>query len=118
MSAFPAYVKILVADVGEEFDPSVLRSDMDRGPPKQRIENSRVSQELAATLLFSSKTEMADFETWYITDIKRIGYFDLVHPRTGATVSARFKGGSIGRLSPRNPQYTSASRQVTFEYMR
>lgn len=118
MSAFPAYVQILFADFGEEFDPSVLVSDMDRGPSKERIENDQVKQQLAATLYFDSKGDIAAFETWYFTDIKRIGYFDLVHPRTGQVVSAHFPGGAIGRLKPLNPQYTRASRPVTFEYLR
>lgn len=118
MAALPSYVQILAAGFGEEFDPSVLRTEMDRGMPKQRVINTHVMQELPATLLFSSQADAASFEAWYFNTIKRIGFFDFVHPRTGATHSGRFKGGDIGRLEPRNARYTRATRAVVIEYLR
>lgn len=118
MAAFPSYVKVLFAGYGEEFDPAVERTEMERGVPTQRVINSGVLVEVHATLLFSRTTDIASFETWYHGTIKRIGWFDLVHPRTGATVVARFKGGDIGRLVPRNPQFSRATRAVVMEYLR
>ena len=118
MATFPSYVRVLHSGFGEEFEPSVLRTEMERGVPKQRVLNTRVMQELPCTLLFDSSADVDAFETWYFSTIKRIDTFDLTHPRTGATVQARFKGGAIGRLNPRNPQYSRATRDVVFEYLR
>lgn len=118
MAAMPSNVRILFAGYGEEFDPSVVRTEMERGIPRQRVVNTHVMQEIHATLLFNSAADAAAFEAWYFTEIKRIGFFDFVHPRTGATHSARFKGGDIGRLEPRNPMYSRATRSVVLEYLR
>lgn len=114
----PDYVCIEIAGFGEEFDPSIERTEMERGVPKQRVVNSGVMQELPATLLFNSAEDAASFETWYFTDIKRVGFFDFVHPRTGATHSGRFKGASIGRLTPVNNRRHKWRRSVTLEYLR
>lgn len=118
MAAFPAYVKILESGYGEDFDPAIERTEMERGVPKERVLNSQVLMKLSATLLFMSKADMASFEAWYFTEIQRVGWFDLVHPRTGATVTARFEEAKIGKLTPRNPMLTSATRPVVFEYLR
>ena len=37
MAVFPSDTCILVAGYTEEFDPSVGRTDMERGPPKMRV---------------------------------------------------------------------------------
>lgn len=118
MATFPAYVGILFAGYGEEADPAVERTEMERGVPVQRLLNSGVMVDVAATLLFSSSADITAFEDWYYDTISRIGWFDMPHPRTGATVTARFKGGSIGRLVPRNPQFNRATRAVVLEYLR
>ena len=118
MAVFPAYVKIIAADFGEDFDPSVLRTEMERGLPKQRVLNSKVLQELNCTLLFDSAADVASFEAWYFDTIKRIGKFDFTHPRTGTTVSGGFKEGKIGAVMPRNPMYTRAARTCVIEYLR
>lgn len=118
MAALPSYVCIEIAGFGESFEPSVLRTEMERGPVKQRVLNTRVMQELSCNLLFSSPEDVADFEDWYFGTIKRIGFFTFVHPRTGATHSGRFKGGDIGTLVPVNNRRQRWRRQVTLEYLR
>lgn len=118
MAVFPTTAKILHAGYEESFDPAVVRTEMDRGVPKQRLLNTKVMQELNCTLLFDSAADAASFETWYFTAIGRIGWFDFTHPRTGATVSARFKDGRLGALAPRNPQQTRFTRDVVVEYLR
>ena len=118
MATLPSYVQILFAGYGEDFVPSVERTEMERGVPKQRLLNSGVLMQVHATLLFSSPADMAAFETWYFDTIERIGWFDMPHPRTGATISARFQGGKIGRLVPRNPQFNRATRDLVLEYLR
>ena len=118
MAALPAYVQVLEAGYGEDFDPSIERTEMERGVPKERVLNSQVLMKLSATLLFMSKADIAAFEDWYFVTIQRVGWFDLVHPRTGATVTARFEEAKIGKLTPRNPMFTRATRSVVFEYLR
>lgn len=118
MASLPAYVHVLFAGYGEEFDPSVERAEMERGVPKQRLLNSGVLMQVNATLLFSTAADIAAFEAWYFDTLKRIGWFDMTHPRTGAAISARFRGGNIGTLTPRNPQFSRATRSVVVEYLR
>lgn len=118
MAALPSYVSVLVAGYGEEFDPSIERTEMERGLPKQRLLNTQVLQRLECTLIFSSAANVAAFETWYFDTIGRIGSFTMDHPRTGAAITVRFEGGNIGKLTSRNGRFTSASRPVVFEYLR
>lgn len=118
MATFPSYVEILFAGYSERFDPSVERVEMERGSPKESIINSRVMQQIKASLLFRSAADVQAFEDWYFTDIKRIGYFDLEHPRLGGIVQAKFPGGDIGELVPLNTLFRVARRDVVLEYMR
>ncbi len=118
MESFPEYVQILLADYGEEFDPAVERTEMERGVPRQRILNTHVLQLVNASILFRSKQAAADFEAWYFNNLKRIGWFDLKHPRTGETVRARFQAGKIGGLQPLTPRFGFAKRDLVLEYMR
>ena len=118
MAQFPSYVKIRFAGYAEEFDPSVERVEMERGVPKMRLVNSQVMQDLMATLQFNSAAEAAAFEAWYFDDIKRIGWFTMEHPRTKATITARFKNGGIGRLVPLMTQFKFSVRDVVLEYLR
>jgi hypothetical protein len=92
---------------------------MERGVAKQRLINTGVVVEVSASLLFDSKADAAAFETWYFDTIKRIGWFEMPHPRTGATISARFKEGKIGKLAPRSPRMDRFTRPgITIEYLR
>jgi len=118
MAEFPSYARVLVDGFGESFDPSVERTEMERGMPKERLLNSGVLMELPCTLLFFSAADAAAFETWYFDTIRRIGNFNFLHPRTGAVVLARFKGGNIGTLAPVSPGFGQLVRQVTIEYLR
>lgn len=118
MADFPTYAQILADGFAESFDPSVERTDMERGVPKQRLINSQVLVKLNATLFFRSSADVAAFESWYFDTIKRIGWFQMKHPRTGAAITARFEGGSIGSLSSLAPMFFIASRNVVMEYMR
>ena len=119
MPAFPTWVRYGWRDLTEEPDDVVEVAAMERGIPKQRRTNSDVRVQLNLTLHFDSKTEAANFETWFFTDI-RAGqdFFDLVHPRTGATVQARFVGGKLGTLKYFNGTLQKSSRAVQLEYWR
>lgn len=118
MAVFPTDTCILVAGYTEEFDPSVERTDMERGPPKMRVLNSHVVAKLRCALLFDSTDDVGDFEDWYFQTIKRIGWFTVAHPRTGATITARFEGGALGPLAPVSNSRRRWRREVTLEYMR
>lgn len=118
MADFPSYAQILTDGFSESFDPAVERTDMERGVPKQRLINSQVLVKLSATLFFRSSDDVAAFESWYFDTLKRIGWFQMKHPRTGAAITARFEGGSIGSLSPLGPKFYIASRNVVMEYLR
>ena len=121
MASFPDYVCIHFAGYAgysEDFDPSVERIEMERSVPKQRLVNSQVMQELHATLQFKRPEDAIAFEQWYFDEIKRIGWFDILHPRTQQPISARVKGGSIGTLIPLMTRFKVSVRDVTLEYLR
>lgn len=119
MTVLPSYVQILFDGFGEEFDPSVERTEMERGVPKQRLLNTHVMAEIPVSLLFATQAATAAFEDWYFDVLRRIGWFQMPHPRTGATITARFKDGKIGRLAPRSPRMTCYVRTgVVLEYLR
>lgn len=117
MAALPSYVSLLIAGQSESFDPTVVRSEMERGLAKQRLQSARVVKKLSVTLLFSTAADVAAFESWYFTVIGRIGFFDVVHPRTKATVPMRFENASIGELTPDTSGYAIAKRAVVLEYL-
>lgn len=118
MAQWPAYAKIALGGFGEEFDPSIRRTEMERGMPKQAIQNTHVVQELTFTVIFETNKAANDFEDWYFNDLRRIGFFDLRNPRTRQTVSARFKEAKIGTLTPVTGGFGVSQRTVTVEYLR
>lgn len=118
MATFPSNLCLLVGGYGEEFDPSVERTEMERGPPKMRVLNSRVMAEIQCRLLFASTDDVGEFEEWYFDTINRIGWFTVQHPRTGATIEARIKDGRLGQLTPINNARRKWQRDLTLEYMR
>lgn len=118
MAALPSYVELLRDGAGEEFAPGVVATEMEKGLAKLRVGQSRVVVSAQATLFFRSRQDTLDFEDWYFTAIKRIGWFDWFDPRAQVTRSVRFKGGAIGQLVPLSANYGYAQRAVTLEYLR
>lgn len=118
MEALPSYVCVEVSGYGESFDPSVQVTEMERGPPKMARINSRVQMNLRASLLFMTNADAVAFENWYFDAIQRVGEFTMEHPRTGATITAWFQGGSIGTLAPVTNRRQKWRRDVVIEYMR
>lgn len=118
MASLPSYVAIRFPEYSEGFDPSVERTEMERGPAKQAIKNTHVFKQPKATFMFMSLADAIAFEDWYFNTIKRVGYFDFVHPLTGQPVQARFMGGDIGELVPLSPGFAQSQRTVTLEFMR
>lgn len=118
MATITDFAKILFTGYSESFDPSVERTEMDRGIPKQRVGNSQVLMKINASLIFMSAADESGFESWYFDVLKRIGWFVIQHPRTGATISARFENGAMGTLAPQAPAFAISQRDVVLEYMR
>lgn len=118
MASLPSYVAIRFPDYGETPQPSVQRTEMERGVPKQRILNTQVMVEVQAAFLFRTSADASAFEDWYYDTIKRIGWFTMTHPRTGAPINARFVGGDIGTLAPMSPTFGQSYRVVKLEYLR
>ena len=116
--AWPSYARFVADGSSEGFDPSVERTEMERGIAKQRILNTDVMVEISGTVLFQSTADITSFDTWYFDTIGRIGWFDFTHPRTGAVVTARIIGGQLGELVPQAGGFVIASREVKVEYLR
>lgn len=118
MATFPSGICILAGSYGESFDPSVERTEMERGVPKQRLVNTQVLAKIKCALLFNSSADVDAFDAWYFSTIQRIGWFQLPHPRTGLVITARFEGGAIGELSAVNNNRRRWRRDATLEYLR
>ncbi|RZZ81937.1 hypothetical protein [Pseudoxanthomonas winnipegensis] len=118
MEAFPAYAKVVFDSMRRSFDPSILRTDMERGFPKQRLLNSQVLMKDALTLYFYDLADALAFEDWYFGPLARIGFFTMTHPVTGQSLTCRFENGSIGELAPGQAEIADFQRSVVVEYLR
>jgi len=118
MAIFPNDICILTGSYGESFDPSVERTEMERGVPKHRLVNTQVLAKIKCSLLFNSSANVDAFEVWYFQTIGRIGWFTVDHPRTSAPITARFENGALGELAAVNNNRKRWRREVTLEYLR
>lgn len=118
MADLPSYVVVRMAGYSEEVDPSVERIEMERGMAKQVVKNSRVVVSLQVSLLMATTQQSEDFLDWYCDVIGRVGFFNMRHPRTGQTISARFVGGNIGTLRSVSGTDHLWQRDVVVEYLR
>lgn len=118
MAAFPENLKVLI-DTSEEPSSVVIRSEMDRGIPKQRRIAADAIVTVPITVMFFTQQEAVDFEDWFYDDISGgADFFDWVNPRTGATVQARIVGGQLGALVPLRDSYHLSQRSMVLEYVR
>lgn len=100
----------------EQHTPVVLRSEVERGMPRQRRTSADAVVSVPCTLVFRSAAAAAEFEAWYYAE--GFGWFDFTLPRTGAVVEARIVGGDIGGLTPITPTWNASERSITLEYRR
>lgn len=121
---FPTGVAIVLGSVSESPQSAVLRSEMERGVPKQRRERSDVLVSVPAELQFRNKAQAQDWLDWFYSAAGAgagADWFAWVHPRTGQTVQARIKGGELGPLQPMHGTWRAGldrcRRSVTFEYL-
>ncbi len=118
MAAFPSYPEILSETVREAFPPSIVRTEMERGLPKQRIENTKVLAKLSMTVLLMSAADVSAFVNWYLDELQRVAEFDLVHPRTGQVVKARFAPDGFGEVKAEVKRFGRATCALELEYLR
>lgn len=118
MAAFPTDLKILF-DTNEAPAPVAIRSEMERGVPKQRRVAADAMVTVPISVIFFTKQQAADFDTWFYTTINGgVDFFDWTDPRTGVAVEARVVGGELGPLVPLRENYNMSRRSMTLEYVR
>lgn len=121
MAAFPSTLKVLIG-TSESPSPVVARSEMERGVAKQR----RIAADSVVTVpievIFFTKQQAADFETWFYDNTTGAqggaAWFDWTDPRTLTTVQARIVGGELGPLIPVRDNYNLSRRTMTLEFVR
>lgn len=118
MASLPGVALVMFDGQQRTFDPSVLRTEMERGVPKQRLLNTQVLVKQSMSLYFSNIDDAEQFEAWYFDVIGRIDWFTMVHPYTGATITARFENGAIGDLVPEDKFAADYRRDLVVEYLR
>jgi hypothetical protein len=94
MATFPTYAQILYKDYSKKRESSLLRSEMESGPPKQARYKYNVMEVHSVKIYIDSKANFLLFETWYKDDLSDgANWFDFVDPISGSTISARFRDG-------------------------
>ncbi|AAP58686.1 19R [Xanthomonas phage Xp10] len=116
MSELPSYCQLLVEGYSEEYDPAIERSEMERGLAKQRIKNTYGLMRFTVRALIQGQANIDAFDSWYLDDIRRIGFFTMVQPRTRQTINARFVEGKIGAITVLKPGLVI--RDLNIEYLR
>lgn len=117
MAMLPSYVRILLDGYSEDSDPSVERTEMEEGFPRQRIVNSDIRMTMNVNLIFERKEYAQMFWDWYRNDIDRIEFFQIRHPRTRELITVRFVGGKIGAEMPVKGGFGITTRQCQLEYL-
>lgn len=117
MADFPSYAHIQFQGFADDPKPSVLRTEMERGSPKQALQNSQDLVSMSVSLLFLSAADAILFKAWHKDTIGKVGTFNITHPLTGSTVSAWFREGYIGPLVPLGPGFAPCSRDCVIEYL-
>lgn len=118
MAALPGYVGVLYDSIRDRPNPSVERTEMERGVAKQRRTNTGTLISLPLTFDFATMDDAEAFLDWYFDVIRIVDFFDMTHPRTGATIRARFVGGDVGELRPAEGIDRPWQRDVQVEYLR
>jgi len=119
MPAFPAYARIQTGDYSEQAAAALVRTEVERGIPRQRRTASDTMVTVSLTVVFNSKEDAASFETWFYNDAKAgASWFDWKDPRTGTVRSARIVNGDIGALVPLRGGFGLSQRAFKIEYVR
>lgn len=90
MPAWPTLPAPLINTFSESPPNNILRSSMDRGPDKIRRRTTANVRPIQFTMILT-KAQVATLETFYVTTTTSgAAEFTYTHPRTAATVTARF----------------------------
>ena len=115
MAAFPTYAQILLDGYAVQQASALKRTEMDAGPPKQRLDRSRQMVERQITVRLRSRDDYTTFMSWFRDTIHRgADWFDWPDPETLATVQARIKNGELQR-KPMNTALTLWHVSFTLE---
>ncbi len=115
MAAFPTYAEILLDGYAVSQASALKRSEMDAGPPKQRLDRSRQMVERTVTVRLRSRADYTAFMSWFRDTIHRgADWFDWPDPETLTTVQARIKNGELQR-KPMNTALTLWHVSFTME---
>lgn len=120
MPAFPTAYARLALNPSEDRASVVMRSEMERGVPQQRRIASDAMVAVSCTLYFATQANATAFMSWFDGQAGSGAlFFDWTHPRTGATVQARFVGGQLGPLTPSHGTYKRGhcQRTAVIEYL-
>lgn len=119
MATFPSYVKLGWRDTAERPTPVVLRSEVERGLPRQRRVAADSLVTVPVTAYFDTAADSLAFESWFYGDAAAgAAWFDFALPRTGAVTQARVVGGDIGQLKPTTKNWAFSERTFELEYLR
>lgn len=117
MAAWPSYARIQFSGFSIDRESASKRSDMERGPAKQRLIRSHPMKRLNVTILLVSLADYNAFSTWYETDIQ-LGtlFFDMPDPTMPTTIRQfRFVDG-LKSETPLNGALTAWQAQAQLEY--
>lgn len=90
MATWPSLPAPLINTFKETVPDNILRTSMDRGVDKVRRRTTANARGIQFTLLLTP-AQISTLETFYVTTLlSGADEFDYTHPRTGATVNARF----------------------------
>lgn len=118
METLPTVARVTFEGQKRSFDPSVERTEMERGVPRQRVLNSQVLVKQAMVFYFASIEDVTTFDDWYFDAIKRIGWFEMVNPYSGKIIKARFENGALGDLAPDEKLPGDFRMDAVVEYLR
>ena len=94
MPAWPAYAHLLLEGYSESRAPSLLRTEMEDGPPKQARIRSRALVTRKATVQLRSRADYQAFIVWFADELDEGAlWFDFLDPVSKAVKQGRIVGG-------------------------
>ena len=108
MAALPNYVQISFDGFSVKKESGIIRTEFESGPPRQARFKYRTMRTMSARLFIESKSNFLLFQTWFEDDLEQGAlFFDMTDPISGATIEARFVGGSYSAepVSPSMEQW-------------
>jgi len=90
MATWPTLPAPIINTFNETLPDNVIRTSMDKGPAKVRRRTTANVRPIQFSMVLT-EAQVATLDTFYnTTTLSGAQEFDYTHPRTGATVSARF----------------------------